>query len=153
MSQSDAEFMADKHRLDRVALSREEKELMSHFLEKNLFWLFKSKVRTPFAAILNPIHTLESGRTLQVTFEQEDKERVQHGPIAFYSEGRVRTFVRFLAIIVSSVLPILSIVALYYIPTQAARLGAIAGFSALCSATLSLVTAAKNIEIIAATAA
>jgi len=73
--------------------------------------------------------------------------------MAFYSEGRVRAFVRFLAIVVSSILPIISIVALYYIPTQAARLGAIAAFSALGSAVLSLVTEARNIEIIAATAA
>jgi hypothetical protein len=44
MSQSDAEFMAERYRSDTVALAREEKELMSVFLEKHLFWLFKSKV-------------------------------------------------------------------------------------------------------------
>ncbi len=73
--------------------------------------------------------------------------------MGFYSEDRIRAFVRLLAILVSSVLPILSIVALYYIPTQTARLGTIVAFSSLCSAALSLLTDAKNIEIIAATAA
>lgn len=73
--------------------------------------------------------------------------------MGFYSEGRIRAFVRLLAILVSSVLPILSIVALYYIPTQTAQLGAIVAFSSLCSAALSLLTDAKNVEIIATTAA
>jgi hypothetical protein len=73
--------------------------------------------------------------------------------MGFYSEGKIRAFVRLLAIIGSSLLPILSIVALYYIPTQKARLGSIVAFSTLCSAILSLLTDAKNVEIIAATAA
>ena len=73
--------------------------------------------------------------------------------MGFYSEDRIRAFVRVLAILVSSVLPILSIVALYYIPKQESRLGAIVAFSSLCSMALSLLTDAKNVEIIAATAA
>lgn len=73
--------------------------------------------------------------------------------MSFYSEHRIGAFVRILAILVSSVLPILSIVVLYYIPSQTARLGAIVAFSSLCSVALSLLTDAKNVEIIAVTAA
>lgn len=73
--------------------------------------------------------------------------------MTFFSEDRISSFVRLLAVVLSSLLPILSIVALYYIPTQTARLGAIVAFSALCSATLATLSSAKNVEIIAATAA
>lgn len=73
--------------------------------------------------------------------------------MSFFSEDRIRRFVQLFAVILSSVLPIVSIVALYYIPTQKARLGAIVSFSALCSATLATLSNAKNVEIIAATAA
>ena len=73
--------------------------------------------------------------------------------MSFYSEGRIRGFVRLLAILVSSVLPIVLILALYYIPTQKARLGAIVAFCSLYSVALSLLTDAKNVEIIAVTAA
>lgn len=51
MSQSDAEFIAERYSSDCVALSIDEKELMSMFLERHLFWLFKSKVD-----ISNPLH-------------------------------------------------------------------------------------------------
>jgi hypothetical protein len=44
MSQIDAEFIAEKHRADIVALSREEKELMSRFLERHFYWMFKHRV-------------------------------------------------------------------------------------------------------------
>jgi hypothetical protein len=71
----------------------------------------------------------------------------------FFSEDRIRGFVRFLAVVLSSVLPILSIVVLYFIPNQTARLGARVAFSTLCSVTLAALSNAKNVEIIAATAA
>jgi len=73
--------------------------------------------------------------------------------MTFFSEDRIRSFVRLLAIVLSSVLPILSIVVLYFIPAQTARLGAIAAFSALCSVTLAALSNARNVEIVAATAA
>ena len=95
------------------------------FLERHLCWLFTSK---------------------------SDRERAKQSPLGFYTEGRIRAFVRLLAILASSILPLLSIVALYYVPTQTARLGAIVVFSSLCSAALSLLTDVKNAEIMDATA-
>jgi hypothetical protein len=50
-------------------------------------------------------------------------------------------------------LPILCIVAMYYVPTEKVRLGSIVAFSMLCSTILNLLTDAKNVEIIAAAAA
>jgi len=61
--------------------------------------------------------------------------------------------VRILTIIFSSILPVLSIVVLYFIKSQGARLGTIVGFSGLCSLALAILTNAKNSEIIATTAA
>lgn len=73
--------------------------------------------------------------------------------MAFFSDDRIRGLVRLLAVIVPSLLPILSIVVLYFIVSQTVRLGIIVVFSALCSAALALLSDAQNVEIIAATAA
>ena len=70
-----------------------------------------------------------------------------------YSDGKIRNLVRLLAVIGSSVLPILSIVVLYVISSPNARLGCIVAFSFLCSVVLATLSNAKNVEIIAATAA
>ena len=70
-----------------------------------------------------------------------------------FSNQRIRSFVRLLAVLLSSVLPILSIVVLYNVTSEKLRLGLIVLFSALCSAALATLSNAKNVEIIAATAA
>lgn len=57
------------------------------------------------------------------------------------------------SILLSSVLPILSIVVLENIQRQDVRIDLIVLFSALCSATLVTMSDAKNVEIITATAA
>ena len=71
----------------------------------------------------------------------------------YFSEGRIRQLTRIAAIVLSSVLPIVSIVVLYFIKSQLARLGAVVAFAVLCSSALALFSNAKNEEIIAATAA
>jgi hypothetical protein len=70
-----------------------------------------------------------------------------------FSDQSIRSFVRLLAVLLSSVLPILSIVVLYSVTSEKLRLGLIVLFSALCSAALATLSNAKNVEIIAATAA
>lgn len=70
-----------------------------------------------------------------------------------FSNQRIRSVVRLLAIVVSSVLPILSIVVLYVIKSEQIRLGLIVVFSALCSMALATLSSAKNSEIMAVTAA
>jgi hypothetical protein len=70
-----------------------------------------------------------------------------------FSNQRIRSFVRLLAILLSSVLPVLSIVVLYSIKSEKLRLGLIVLFSVLCSAALATLSNARNVEVIAATAA
>jgi hypothetical protein len=71
----------------------------------------------------------------------------------FYSDNKIKSVVRVLAIILSSVLPILSIVVLYVINSDKIRIGLIVLFCALCSGALAVLTNAKNGEIISVTAA
>jgi hypothetical protein len=54
----------------------------------------------------------------------------QNGPLGYYSEGKIKSFVRIISIMMLSVLPILSIIALYFIQSQIVRLGCIVLFSA-----------------------
>ena len=50
MSQSDAEFISETYSSDCMALSSAEREPLSMFLERYLFWLFKNQVRNPTSA-------------------------------------------------------------------------------------------------------
>lgn len=126
MTETDAHFVRDEFRGDLVALRSEERELLSAFLGRYSFGFFGSK---------------------------NNKSHSADGQMISFSDGKIRSFVRVLAIVVSSVLPILAIVVLYFIKSPTAQLGAIVAFSALCSTALALLSNAKNFEIIAATAA
>lgn len=75
------------------------------------------------------------------------------GRLKVNSDDRARKLVRVLAIVASSALPILSIVVLYFIQNEGARLGTIVAFSMLCSIILVAISDASNREIIATTAA
>ena len=55
--------------------------------------------------------------------------------------------------VISSVLPIASVIILYFVHSKLARLGVVAGFTALFSLTLGTMTASRRVEIFAATAA
>ncbi|KAG7066448.1 hypothetical protein JMJ76_0000309 [Colletotrichum scovillei] len=125
MMPDDKAFLREEFFDDLVALGEAPSDPMTNFIMKFFARLFQS---------------------------QEDRSRTR-GKLNFTSDDRIRNFVRILAVIVSSVLPILSIVALYFIKSQIARLCTIVGFSALCSLALSVLTDARNAEIIATTAA
>lgn len=84
---------------------------------------------------------------------QDRSTQIQNTQLEFFSEKKIKALVRLLALVVSSLLPVLSILGLYFIPSQNARLGCIVAFSALGSALLALLTNAGNIQIITATAA
>jgi branched-subunit amino acid transport protein AzlD len=71
----------------------------------------------------------------------------------FFSEQKIQSFVQTLAIILSSILPVLLIVIFYVVRSEKTRLGLIVIFCLLCSAALATLTNAKNVEIITATAA
>lgn len=73
--------------------------------------------------------------------------------MSYYSDSKISGFIRLLAIVFSSVMPVLSIIGLYYIRSQTARLGCVVAFSALCSAVLATFTNARTVDIIAASAA
>ena len=79
--------------------------------------------------------------------------RFKDQTIGFLSDEKVTQLVRLLAISLSSVLPIVSIVVLYVIKHAAVRLGAIIIFSILCSLALATLTNARNNEILGTTAA
>ncbi|OJJ41949.1 hypothetical protein ASPWEDRAFT_167938 [Aspergillus wentii DTO 134E9] len=125
MSRLDASFiLEDAHRDDLIALLVKEKEALSRFLAKYLYRLF------------------------------EEKRITNHsGELSIISDERIQLFVRVSMIILSSVLPILSIIVLYVVKSQSIRLGLVVVFSALCSAALATMSGARNAEIMGVTAA
>ncbi len=153
MATSDAEFVAPKHRSDLVAIATAEKEPMFRVLERWLYWLFGYKVCL-FHSIPQGLPDPRDAHLLTPTPSMQGSEmNGENGNMTRYSDGKIRNFVRICAVVVSSLLPILSIVGLYFIKEELVRLGVIVIFCFVCSATMAVLTNAKNIEIIAATAA
>jgi len=75
-----------------------------------------------------------------------------HGEVVIYDSSILRaTF--WITSIIASMIPIASIVVLLHLHSQAARLGAIAGFNALISLCLNIFTEAKRTDCFAVTAA
>jgi hypothetical protein len=71
--------------------------------------------------------------------------------ITQYSDGLINSAINVLGTVVSSLLPVLAIVVLYYVKDMLARLGCIAAFTGLFSLALGLMTQGSRVEIFAAT--
>jgi hypothetical protein len=76
-----------------------------------------------------------------------------HKGVRVIHEKTVHSFTAMIATMLSSLLPIVSIVVLYFVHSSPSRLGIIAGFTAVFSLAISLVTNATRVENFAATAA
>ncbi|KIX99992.1 uncharacterized protein Z520_04630 [Fonsecaea multimorphosa CBS 102226] len=77
----------------------------------------------------------------------------QQVPIFSYSDKVVLQIVNTCSTVLSSMIPSLCSLALYFIQREGARMGAIVGFTFLFSVVIALVTPAKRIETFVATAA
>jgi hypothetical protein len=74
-------------------------------------------------------------------------------PVTHYSDGKLAIAINALSTILSSLLPTMSIFALFYIPHPVARMAAIVVFSLLFSVVLTLIAKARRIDCFAATTA
>ncbi len=70
-----------------------------------------------------------------------------------YSDRGITKISSLIATVMSSVLPVAGVIVLYFVRNTLARIGIIAGMTALFSSSLALLTSAKKSEIFAATAA
>ena len=70
-----------------------------------------------------------------------------------YKKGNVRAISHLIGILLASLIPAASIFTLYYVKTMEDRLGVILAYSAIFSICLGIFTAARRVEIFAATAA
>jgi len=82
-----------------------------------------------------------------------DPERPHMANMIRVSDAKILRVTKLLIIVLASLLPIGSIVILYFMDTAPKRLGAIGGLTALFSFSLGLVTNARMIDIFSATAA
>ena len=85
-----------------------------------------------------------------------NKKPVDEAPLSrtcYYSSSHLLAIIDILGVVISSLLPISSIVALYFVPRTLQRLGIVAGFTAAFSICLKILTEARRIDIFAATAA
>jgi len=126
ISPSEAEYVS-KFAEDLITLAPGGgQEVLTRFLERRFGWVFETKA---------------------------DKKRASpDSPLTFFSESRINSTVRGIAVVLSSVLPILSVVVLYFIANNNIRLGLIVLFTVICSASLAFLSKASNSEIIVATA-
>ena len=71
----------------------------------------------------------------------------------YYRESRVQKVIYILGTVFSAVVPLSSIVALYFVQEMGARLGLVCGFTILFAIVLVLATNARRIEVFAAASA
>ena len=127
ISETDLEYLNAKNSRDMISLTPDpHREAFSRFLANKLGRLFLSS--------------------------EEKQEERQKGFTSF-SDHRVRTTTRVVAVVLSSILPVLSIVILYYVHSTNIHIGLIIVFSTLFSGVVALVSDARNVEVMAATAA
>ncbi|KAK8072966.1 hypothetical protein PG996_006314 [Apiospora saccharicola] len=77
----------------------------------------------------------------------------QHTALWHYDDRRTRLAVNLIGSAVSSLLPMLSIIALFYVEATLARLGLVCVFTVIFSLAMFLATQCRRVEIFAATAA
>jgi hypothetical protein len=70
--------------------------------------------------------------------------------ICQYSESHLSTVVNILGTVMASILPITSIIALYFVTNMLVRLGLTVVFTAIFSCSLALLSRARRVEIFAA---
>lgn len=70
-----------------------------------------------------------------------------------YSDGKVRLITHTLGSVMSTIVPMISIVVLYFAKSQPLRLGLVCIFSVIFSLVMSLATNARRVDIFAAAAA
>ena len=127
ISETDLEYLDTKYFQDMISLTPDPyREAFSRFLANKLGWLFLSN--------------------------KERQEERQKG-FTVFSDHRVRRTTKVVAVVLSSILPILSIVILYYVHSTNVHIGLIIVFSTLFSGVVALVSDARNVEVMAATAA
>ncbi|KAK8121771.1 hypothetical protein PG984_010441 [Apiospora sp. TS-2023a] len=80
-------------------------------------------------------------------------ERGEHTALWYYSDRHTRLVANLIGSGVSSLLPMLSIIALFYVETTLTRLGLVCVFTVIFSLCMFLATQCRRVEIFAATAA
>jgi hypothetical protein len=73
------------------------------------------------------------------------------GDFSKYEDARLKAIIEVISTVISSMLPITSIIILYFVRSLPARLGIILGYTALFSIALAILTKARRVEIFAAT--
>ena len=127
ISEMDAEYLDKKYSRDMISLTPEHnRETFSRFLIKKLGWVLLSS---------------------------KEKQEARQTGFTVFSDNRVRRTTRVVAVVLASILPVLSIVILYYVHSTNIRIGLIVVFSTLFSAVVALVSDARNVEVMAGTAA
>jgi hypothetical protein len=144
ISKMDAEYLAEESREDLISLGPDRNnEALSQFLEDHLYTYFQTEVSSHVSMPQSSVYPLLKADKLRSLPESS---------LGFFSESQIRLTIRVLAVVFSSLLPILSIVVLYFIKSNNIRLGVIVLFTVLCSTSLAFISHASNSEIIVATA-
>ncbi|MCJ1363202.1 hypothetical protein MMC16_002309 [Acarospora aff. strigata] len=128
---------------DLIALQpRKESDFFSQWLTGAfVYWLYRKVVFKDPEKGASPVNINPSSAS------QLEDEYIR------VSDSKLLRTADLITTVISSVLPIASVIILYFVHSKLARLGVVAGFTALFSLTLGTMTASRRVEIFAATAA
>jgi hypothetical protein len=148
ISMMDAEYLAEERRDDLISLGPDRNnEALSQFLEDHLYRYFQTEV-----SVSSHVLMFRAQSSVRALLKADKLRALPESSLGFFSESRIRLTIRVLAVGFSSLLPILSIMVLYFIKSNHIRLGVIVLFTVLCSTSLTFLSYASNSEIIVATA-
>lgn len=120
--------------------SSDEQDALSKKLSNSLLDIWN------FLRPFHPSSTSARDARFQKSIESDDG-------IMHYSQEGLLKFNNILISVIGAAMPIVSIVALYFIETEGGRIGAMAGFTILFAFVLATCTNARRLEIAASTAA
>ena len=131
-------------------------------LEKDLMTLHQGSIeqdalsRALSSSLLNIWNWLRSAPSSNDTGQQQyvlQKSIDPDSGVLHYSEEKLLRFNNILISVVSALMPIVAIVALYFIDSVGGRIGTMAGFTTAFALVLATCTNARRLEIAASTAA
>ena len=138
---------------DLILFRRSEgRDLFSKWVSRKLVPLFHEVIGNRFKVSRLPFLPF-SGIWLNCLICKKPITEAPSSRFCNYTERDLTIMVDIVGTVISSLLPISSILVLYFVTSVLTRLGIVAGFTVCFSLVLSLVTEARRVEIFAATAA
>ena len=148
MVEMESHFLDKRGDLVSLAGGQSSKELLEHYLERNWYHLFRTKVR---------IHEWLDGSARLLTRLLQEKGEATNSSLSsiveYYSAGRIKHTARVFLALVSAIFAIIPVPILFYVRSMWIRISIITAFVVVFAAIFSVMTNSRTPEMFATMAA